>query len=1152
MFDGSFKSTRKVNLSGRKKPATGYNARLASLSVPRSRVDVPAPSAGVAPGSKQELMLQNRLAREERHALKRRAAACTAIQAQYRRLRAAEHARACVLAELEQQLAQVVLTRQVQTQALPTPQLQLFLRQFLFSRSGRGAADRIRQVQDYLVFMLLVSSLKGSRQDGTNVLEAEQDAAWVYQVTSMSEIALHTLVHEELETSARNAAVAVNPYLLLLDAFTNAARFSTAEGQRALANVLYHLGVTAKFGIFDALSACIARKVNEAGSRVEDDRLVQVIAGVAAQTLRLTVQGPQDRAAEILQQFATKILLSPMSSSSPVTRYVVNTALSSEKLPAAEQSKKLGRFWASVVHQLPIKSEGGGKMEHRALSWQERAIAVGNIVDLTASCAFDEALVVAIPSVLSEMVAASLVQWAFDVKYTHADPMALQEDYDMDEDAQVPIVSPTYLSVGSVASNEEVRRGVAALGGVETNVRAQWKNLCHSSFSARCLDVLLHTNDMSMEPTPPGGNAVSRFCHVLTTVLLSTGRSYVLSLAIKFANPPPTLFALLSAMTVDQFAGGAGVPANNSSLVKSMWQWIQPKIKSVAAERSSASLANGPLRFTTSQLQVLLVFNVVYSHMLLGLDDETFYDGQWPLSLAEVKALVAFLKQFIYDLCWTITSNNTLSVDSMDESELVLFSAVVSSVKLFNQLCDRDCRRRFMPDGAWLWPAMPVVKEIVDLELMKEDGNHDAHAIYMLMNGKAASPYARAALILVTIPQVLSFNDRVQLFQKLLEDGKAQLGNIRDEFSRALQVRVKRDEIVDHSFDFFQKVCETMSPAALKSRIKVTFINEQGLEEAGIDGGGVFKEYMDNLTKNAFSPEYGFFLATDEQLLYPNPGARYIVDTRKEALDRYRFLGRVLAKAVYENILVEPQFAAFFLNKLLGKFNYIDDLHSLDPELYKSLMHLKHYEGNVEDLALTFSVSEMEFGEVVTRNLVPDGANIPVTNDNRIRYIHLMANYKLNVLSSMESAAFLKGFRDLIPGTWIQMFAPAELQMLIGGTATNIDIDDWERHTHYGGGYHPSQRIIQWFWEIVREDFKPEDRAALLKFITSCSRQPLLGFSQLYPLICIHQVRVEDDERLPSSATCMNLLKLPAYSNKQAMRKKLLYAIRSNAGFDLS
>ncbi|GMF80108.1 unnamed protein product [Phytophthora fragariaefolia] len=959
-------------------------------------------------------------------------------------------------------------------------------------------------------------------------------------------IALLTLVQEELGASAHNAAVAVNPYVLLLDACTSEARYATQEARAALAAVLYRLAAAAEFGTFDALAACIAQHARDDASRVESDRLVQVIARIAAQTLRLAAQAPLERAENVARQFASKIFLSPLSVSSPVTNEVVNAALSSDQLPAAEKNKKLARFWASVIHH--FRRKGG----HAALSWHERAIAVGNIVDLTSLCSFDEALVDEVSFVLSEIVSSSLVQWAFDVKDAPLDPMALEDDYDMDNDAEVPIVPPTYLTVGTAGLDEEVRRGVLALGDAEANVRSQWKHICHSNFSAHCLDVLLHTKDMPVEPTPPDGSAVSRLCHVLTTVLLTTGRSYVLNLAAKFANPPPALFALLSAMTVEQFARGIAVPTNDSSLVNMMWQWIKPRIRSIATEHSTDSLTNGPLTFTTSQLEVLLTFNVVYSHMLLGLDDEAFYDGQWPLSLAEVEVLVTFLKQFIYDLCWTITSNNTLPVDNMNENELVLFSAVISSIKLFNQLYDRDCRRRFMPDGAWLWPAMPVVKEIVDLELMKEDGNHGAHAIYMLMNGKASSPYARAALILVTIPQVLSFNDRVQLFQKLLADGKAQLGHIRDEFSRALQVRVKRDEIVDDSFDFFQKVCDTMSPAALKSRIKVTFINEQGLEEAGIDGGGVFKEYMDNLTKSAFSPEYGFFLATEDQLLYPNPGARYVVDTRKEALDRYRFLGRVLAKAVYENILVEPQFAAFFLNKLLGKFNYIDDLHSLDQELYKSLMRLKHYEGNVEDLALTFSVSEMEFGEVVTRNLVPDGANIPVTNENRIRYIHLMANYKLNVLSFMESTAFLNGFRDLIPGTWIQMFAPAELQMLVGGTATNVDIDDWERHTQYGGGYHPSQRVIQWFWEIVREDFKPEDRAGLLKFITSCSRQPLLGFSQLSPQICIHQVRVEDDERLPSSATCMNLLKLPAYSNKEAMRKKLLYAIRSNAGFDLS
>jgi ubiquitin-protein ligase E3 C len=41
-------------------------------------------------------------------------------------------------------------------------------------------------------------------------------------------------------------------------------------------------------------------------------------------------------------------------------------------------------------------------------------------------------------------------------------------------------------------------------------------------------------------------------------------------------------------------------------------------------------------------------------------------------------------------------------------------------------------------------------------------------------------------------------------------------------------------------------------------------------------------------------------------------------------------------------------------------------------------------------------------------------------------------------------------------------------------------------------------------------------------------------------------------ERLPTSATCMNLLKLPPYRSVAAMRDKLLYAVKSGAGFDLS
>ena len=41
-------------------------------------------------------------------------------------------------------------------------------------------------------------------------------------------------------------------------------------------------------------------------------------------------------------------------------------------------------------------------------------------------------------------------------------------------------------------------------------------------------------------------------------------------------------------------------------------------------------------------------------------------------------------------------------------------------------------------------------------------------------------------------------------------------------------------------------------------------------------------------------------------------------------------------------------------------------------------------------------------------------------------------------------------------------------------------------------------------------------------------------------------------ERLPTAATCMNVLKLPPYRTAQQIREKLLYAIECGAGFQLS
>ena len=49
----------------------------------------------------------------------------------------------------------------------------------------------------------------------------------------------------------------------------------------------------------------------------------------------------------------------------------------------------------------------------------------------------------------------------------------------------------------------------------------------------------------------------------------------------------------------------------------------------------------------------------------------------------------------------------------------------------------------------------------------------------------------------------------------------------------------------------------------------------------------------------------------------------------------------------------------------------------------KNISFLQHFEGDVDDLGLTFSLDEDIMGRVETHELVPGGKAIPVTDENK-------------------------------------------------------------------------------------------------------------------------------------------------------------------------
>lgn len=79
----------------------------------------------------------------------------------------------------------------------------------------------------------------------------------------------------------------------------------------------------------------------------------------------------------------------------------------------------------------------------------------------------------------------------------------------------------------------------------------------------------------------------------------------------------------------------------------------------------------------------------------------------------------------------------------------------------------------------------------------------------------------------------------------------------------------------------------------LRRKIRVSFINAVGLDEAGIDGGGLFREFMNELLKTSYNPIRGFFKLTSDGYLYPNPNIAFIYENFGA---HYYFLGRMLGK----------------------------------------------------------------------------------------------------------------------------------------------------------------------------------------------------------------------------------------------------------------
>eukprot|EP00210_Caulerpa_lentillifera_P005107 g4879.t1 len=383
---------------------------------------------------------------------------------------------------------------------------------------------------------------------------------------------------------------------------------------------------------------------------------------------------------------------------------------------------------------------------------------------------------------------------------------------------------------------------------------------------------------------------------------------------------------------------------------------------------------------------------------------------------------------------------------------------------------------------------------------------------------------------LIQTPRLIDFdNKRLYFRSNVRVDDRLHYGTLR--------INVRREQVFEDSFHQLRH----RSSDELRWKLSVQFASEEG-----IDAGGVAREWYQVMSKEIFNPNLALFIAVPDgaSTFQPNPNSIIQNDRGMNHLDFFRFVGRLVGKALYDGQLVDAHFTRSFYKHMLNQPLTYQDLEAVDLDFYKQMKWILENDITEVLMGQTFSAEVDFFGRKEIVELKESGSKINITESNKKEYVNLMTKHKMTTAIRDQIKAFQEGFWELIPIELINIFNDHELELIISGLP-EVDISDLKANTEYTG-YTAASPVIQWFWQVI-EELDKESLALLLQFVTGTSKIPLDGFAHLQGIsgpqkFQIHKSYVSTN-RLPSAHTCFNQLDLPEYESKDQLKSRLLLAV---------
>eukprot|EP00339_Tiarina_fusa_P025807 CAMPEP_0117003470 /NCGR_PEP_ID=MMETSP0472-20121206/4774_1 /TAXON_ID=693140 ORGANISM="Tiarina fusus, Strain LIS" /NCGR_SAMPLE_ID=MMETSP0472 /ASSEMBLY_ACC=CAM_ASM_000603 /LENGTH=1404 /DNA_ID=CAMNT_0004704119 /DNA_START=206 /DNA_END=4423 /DNA_ORIENTATION=- len=330
--------------------------------------------------------------------------------------------------------------------------------------------------------------------------------------------------------------------------------------------------------------------------------------------------------------------------------------------------------------------------------------------------------------------------------------------------------------------------------------------------------------------------------------------------------------------------------------------------------------------------------------------------------------------------------------------------------------------------------------------------------------------------------------------------------------------------------------------------------------------------------ENPLQVEGPFEYVSNKGGLFPRP-VRESDSNASFIRKMFQLFGVVAGKAILDERMLDIHLSLPFYKWFVGKALEMSDLEIVYPEIAKSLIEFKQVDKiyrealesctdkTKEEIQDSIRFRDCSIGDLCLTFVLPsnpdwelkeNGKDISVTLDNLHEYIELVIDTLLVSGVRMQMEAFRKGFQSVLPISSLCCFSVSELDAMLCGWTPNSK-EYWETHAILDAiecdhQYNINSLPVQYFAAALNL-LSDEEKRNFLFFLTGSPRLPIGGFKSLHPRLTVVRKDTEGlpDNYLPSVMTCVNYVKLPAYSSPEITSNQIKRAISEGlSSFHLS